>query len=362
MSDLWFSYNPDYTWVSNKTDGSNNEYDLLSPEGRRLYYNAKAGKEIEFLREYLKTNTFVAYLLAPKNAGKGTYTKNLAEALGGDYFYHISVGDVVKDADADYREKGKESEVYKYAEQHYRGYIHLDEAFAALTGRSTANLVPTEFVLTLVKRVLDKQEKKTVFVDGFPRNLDQISYSLYFRELINYRGDPDIFVLISAPLGILDLRVKYRVVCPTCKTPRNLKVHPTKEAGYDEKTGEYFLICDNPDCPNPQRMIKKEGDELGIEPIKDRMIMDNQLMERARKLYGVPKIEVFNGIHADRALEYVDDYEITKEYYFEREGDKVVRKEKPLSVSENGTEFYSLLAPAATIQLIKQLYNLFYKG
>ena len=76
-------------------------------------------------------------------------------------------------------------------------------------------------------------EKKALFIDGFPRDLDQVSYSLFFRDLIGYRADPDIFILIDVPNSVIDERIKYRVVCPKCHTPRNLKLLATKQVEYD---------------------------------------------------------------------------------------------------------------------------------
>lgn len=352
-----YKYSVDYTWI--KRVETDHQFDLQDPEERRQFFTHTVGDEIAWLREFLSKNSFVGYLLAPKNAGKGTYMKGLQEALGGDYFIHVSVGDVVRKAEEDYVAKGKESAVYKYAAKNYRGYIHLDEVFAALTSRSTTVLIPTEFVLILIKQVLDGAEKKTVFVDGFPRNLDQVSYSLYFRELINYRDDPDLFVLINAPYTVLDERIKSRVVCPECKTPRNLKLLPTKNIGYDKETKEFFLMCDQPGCSGP-RMVKKEGDEFGLEPIKDRIIMDNQLMERARSLYGVPKIELYNALEADKTLNYVNDYEVTQEFYYELDKDgKIITNAKMWELEEDGKKYNSLLPSSVVVQLIRQLHHVF---
>src|SRR3989344_4540913 len=60
-------------------------------------------------------------------------------------------------------------------------------------------LLPTEFILALVERKIDQIGRKAIFIDGFPRDLDQISYSLYFRSLIGYREDPAFFTFISLP-------------------------------------------------------------------------------------------------------------------------------------------------------------------
>ncbi|GAH85931.1 unnamed protein product, partial [marine sediment metagenome] len=159
--------------------------------------------------------------------------------------------------------------IINFLEKQYRGFLSLNQAISALKKRNTETLLPTELILALIKREIAKRKKKVLFIDGFPRNLDQISYSLFFRDLIGYREDPDIFILIDVPEAVIDERIKHRKVCPKCQTPRNLKLHPTKEIGYDQKRKEFYLICDNPDCENA-RMISKEGDKLGIEPIRKR--------------------------------------------------------------------------------------------
>ena len=348
-------YKIDKTWLKNKTDDKV-EYDLSDPAMRRLYFNSKVGEEIEKLKSFLKRDSFIAYLLAPKMAGKGTYTAMLREILGEDLIEHISVGDVVRKSHKEFEEKGKNSAIYKYAQENYRGFLSLEEVFKALTNRDTQSVsIPTEFVLTLIKREIDSLPNKTIFLDGFPRKADQISYTLYFRELINHREDKDLFVLINLPMEVINQRITGRTICPECQTSRNLKLSPTTKVCYDEKCSEYYLVCDNPSCGD-LRMVCKEGDELGIENIKDRIIDDLHLMEQARQIHGVDKIEVYNALEKEKSLDYVDDYELTKEFCFKHEKGKDVSKEtKPFSVYDNGVEYVSLLPASALVQLIKQL-------
>ena len=258
-------------------------------------------------------------------------------------------------ADVEYKEKDKNAEVYIYAKKYYRGDLHLDEAFQALAGRSTKNLVPTELVMTLLRKEIDKYDKKTLFIDGFPRNLDQVSYSLYFRELVNYRTDPDIFILINAPVTVLDERMKQRRTCLTCGNSRNIALLPTKEIGYDKEKEEYYLICDLPGCKGG-KMVTKEGDNLGLETIKDRIMADVEVMERARKLYGIPKIELFNSLEMDKAFDYVDEYECTSQCVYNHDDTGEVSISKKLwEVNDGKDVYYSLLPPAVVIQLVKQL-------
>ena len=350
----------DFSLMKTKADGLDKKFDLSDIDSRKEYFEAKVGDEIKKLKEFFEANTFIAYLLGKKNSGKGTYTKLLAEIFGRDKIGHISVGDIVRSVHIDMEDPQKKQELMDYLKNNYRGYISVDDALNALLGRDTKTLLPTEFILALLQREIDKMPKKSLFIDGFPRELDQISYSLFFRNLINYRQDPDVFVAINIPEAVIDERMKTRVVCPICKTPRSLKLLATKEAGYDEEQGKYYLICDNPEC-NGARMVAKEGDDLGIEAIRERLELDDKLIKKIMELHGVPKILLRNAVPVDLAGGLVDNYEITPEYYYEKdEKGKVLVKEKAwVTKDDDGNEAYSLLAPPVVVSWIKQLVKAF---
>ncbi|HVX92657.1 MAG TPA: hypothetical protein VHA74_00920 [Candidatus Dojkabacteria bacterium] len=356
---LALPYEIDYSKIISTK--SNEVFDLSDVEGRKKYYQAKVGNEIEILKKYLKSNTFIGYMLAPKNAGKGTYLQGLEEALGSnEYFAKISVGDLVRDAESEYKDEGKNSSVYKYFHDNYRGQLHIDKVFYNLATKETGALLPTEFILFLIKRAVDKIGRKTIFLDGFPRQVDQISYSLFLRDLINYREDPDCFVIINIPITVIKDRMEGRVICPKCKTPRGPRLLPTKEVGYDKEKKEFYLICDNPGCDNI-RMIPKEGDNLGIEAIKDRILLDRKLIDTSREMYGVNRIELYNSFDLDWAKENMSDYELTKETSYEEKDGKVIKHSTPYLVKENGKEYYSALPPFVVVQFIKQLVETFVK-
>ena len=174
-------------------------------------------------------------------------------------------------------------------------------------------------ILALVKREIAKRPHKTLFIDGFPRDMDQVSYSLFFRDLVGFRDDADVMAFIDVPTAVIEERIKYRRICPICNTSRNTKLFPTARVDYDEKLEEFHLICDNPDCSGNgrQRMVGKEGDNLGIEPIRERLEIDQKLMEKAMTLHGLPKIFLRNSVPVDAAKNYVDDYELTMAYDYE---------------------------------------------
>jgi len=105
-------------------------------------------------------------------------------------------------------------------------------------------------------------------------------------------------------------------------------------------------------------MVGKEGDELGTAPIKDRLEKDEKLIQQAQSLYGIPKIYLRNSLPAKETKKYVDDYEVTPEYYYQwdQKSKKAVVKERPWVIKDDqGVESVSLLAPPVVLAMIKQL-------
>ena len=339
--------------------GIKKTFNLSSPREREEYFNLKAGQEIKKLRDYFKKgNTFIAYLLGKKNSGKGTYAKMFAEIIDPERIEHFSIGDMIRGTDKELKDKKKRQELIEFLEKNYRGWRKIQELVTLLKTRSTtAPLLPTELILALVKREIGKRKKKTLFIDGFPRDLDQINFTLFFRDLIGYRDDPDIFILINVPEKVIDERMKYRRVCPICQTSRNFKLLPTSKIEYNSKEKEFYLLCDNPQCKGG-RLVPKEGDEKGIKPIKERLKKDEKLIDRANSLYGIPKVYLRNSVPKSKAREYLNDYEITPEYYYQwdAKNKKVRVQEKPWIVSDDkGAPSYSLLPPPVVISLVKQI-------
>lgn len=344
-----------------KVEGLTRKFNLNDPKERGEYFQLKAGPEIEKLRKYLEGNSFIAYLLGKKNSGKGTYAKMFAETVFPEKIAHFSIGDIVREVDKELKDEGRRKELASFLEKNYRGFHSPKEIISALEKRSTATLLPSELILALVKREVAKKGKKTLFIDGFPRGLDQISYSLFFRDLIGYREDADIFILIDVSEKVIDERIKWRRVCPRCQTSRNFKLLPTSKIDYDQKTKEFYLLCDNPNCSGA-RMTGKEGDEEGIEPIKERLELDQKLIERAFSLHGIPKILLRNSVPAKEAEQVVDDYEITPEYSYQwdEKEKKVKIVEKPWTIlDDQGVQSYSLLAAPVVVSLIKQMVKVF---
>ena len=348
----------DFPIIKTRVEGLTEKFDLNDPVERKEYFEAKIGGEIKKIKEYLEENTFIAYLLGKKNSGKGTYTKLIMEIFGADKIGHISVGDLVRKVYKDIDDPEKRENMIKYLEEHYRGYISVEDSINALIGKNQKMLLPTEFILTLLKREIDEFGGKVIFIDGFPRDLDQVQYSLYFRDLADYRLDPDIFIAINIPESAIDERMRNRVVCPRCQAPRNLTTFPTKKVGYDEKLKEFFLICDNPEC-NDVRMVRKEGDSAGIESVRERLELDDKLIKKVMSLHGIPKILLRNAVPLSSVQDgEIDNYEITPKYVFkydEKIGEVIINEEPWIIKDDEGINSYSLLAPPVVIGFIKQL-------
>lgn len=350
--------NLEFPIIGTKVKGLTKKFNLESPQGREEYFQAKVGDEIKHIQNYLRENTFVAYFLGKKGSGKGTYSKILAEIFGKDKIAHISVGDLIREAD-DWQNFTKTTK-YDKLKKYYRGFVSFEKAVDAHLGRSTTSLLPTEFILALLKAHIDELRGKAIFIDGLPRNMDQVSYSLYFRDVINYREDPDFFILIDIPETVIAERITGRVVCPKCQTARNMKFMVTSKIEYDRRNKEFFLLCDNPGCSGG-RMVRKEGDEKGIKPIRERLANDESLIKTVMELHGIPKILLRNHIPLDLAEKYYDDYEISPEFVFNWDSRK-----KKVDVSgkawvfndDNKVPSYSLLAPAVVVGLIKRMMEI----
>ena len=344
-----------------KVKGLNKKFDINSPDGRKDYFEAKAGDEIKHISEYLNSgNTFVAYLLGKKGSGKGTYSKLFTEIFGEEKIATVSVGDLVRSID-DW-ENFEKTDKYKRVKKYYRGFMSFEESVDALRGRSTSKLLPSEFILALLKAHIDELKGKSIFIDGLPRENDQVSYSLYFRDLIAYREDPDLFVLIDIPELVIDARIKTRLVCPLCHLSRNLKLLPTKNIRYDKVSRKFYLMCDNRECRGcgTEKLIGKEGDEKGIEPIRERLEKDENILRSAFSLYGVPKVLLRNHVPVIEAKKLFDDYEITPEFDFTIGKDgKIKVIEKPWSVKDdNGIECNSLMAAPVVVAMLKQVADI----
>jgi len=107
-----------------KTKMSNDKkFNLSDPKEREEYFKLKCGSEIEKIKEYLKENTFIAYLLGKKSSGKGTYSKMFAEVIGDDKIEHLSVGDMIRSLDEEIEDEQKRKELMDFLEKIIADFI-----------------------------------------------------------------------------------------------------------------------------------------------------------------------------------------------------------------------------------------------
>ena len=297
----------------------------------------------------------MAIMLAKKGSGKGTYSGMLKEIFGDNHIAQISVGDITRQVFEEIKNESNLATLKDYLTKNYRGYISINECIDIFRNKTQGKLLPTEFIMSLVSREIEKLPKKSLIIDGFPRTVDQISYSLYLRQIFNFRNDPDFMVFIDIPESVIDARIKSRFICPKCQTSRNLSLLPTSKIGFDDTTKEYYLICDKIGCDG-DRMVRKEGDDQGISPIKERLDMDGHLMEMALDIHGIQKVFLRNSVPLDKSKDNFDEYEITPEYHYEKEAGTIVTKTKPWVIKDdNGIDSISLIAPAVMISYIRQI-------
>ncbi|MBN1162558.1 nucleoside monophosphate kinase [Patescibacteria group bacterium] len=337
-------------------------YDLGDPVERFKYFHSKLGSRIDEVKEFLEHNSFVGFMLAKKLGGKGTYAKMLQEILGEDRLSHVSVGDIVREVHA---ELESENGVVHFKENllpYYRGMLSIDEAVGAIFNRSQDKVsVPTEMVLALLKMKIDEIGKKALLIDGMPRTNDQISYSLFFRDLINHRTDPDFFLLMDVDDAIIELRLTGRVICPVCHTSRNIVTNPTTIVRYDARKSEYYCVCDNKGCPEYKkaRYVGKEGDSKGIETITDRLKEDQKLIQMSFGLHGIPKVLIGSSLPVDIAHDYLEDYEIQPRYRFSGKGDDVSYTLEPwIFTDEKGRQCYTYRAATFVLNIFVQLHRI----
>lgn len=341
---------------STKIPGLDDNFDLSDPGQRQIYFRKKVGQEIIKIKTFLDNHTFMAIMLGKKGAGKGTYSGLLKEIFGEDKIGQISVGDITRTVFTEIQTpKGMQS-LRAYLEKNYRGYLSIDDAIDTFLNKTQGKLLPTEFILSLVTREIENMPKKALIIDGFPRNIDQISYSLYLRQIVNFRNDPDFMVFIDIPETVIDARIKNRFICTKCQTSRNLTLLPSSKIGFDKNTNDFYLICDKTGCDGG-RMVRKEGDAEGILPIKDRLDLDGKLMEMAKDIHGIQKIFLRNAIPIDQVKNNFDNYEITPEFYYEMDANgTITAKTKNWVVKDDdGVDSVSLMAPAVMIDFIRQL-------
>lgn len=126
-------------------------------------------------------------LIGAPLSGKGTQAKHISETYN---LKHISTGDMFREIALKDSELGRE--VKKYMDR--------------------AMFVPDSLTMQILKeRLKEKDCQSGVLLDGFPRTVFQAEQ---LQTLLNV----DVAIYLKVKLEVLLERVKWRFVCPKCKT------------------------------------------------------------------------------------------------------------------------------------------------
>ena len=150
-------------------------------------------------------------LMGPPGAGKGTQARRLA---GAGEICQISTGDLLRAAQAEGSELGRQAETYMKA----------------------GELVPDDVILDLVDEALERSECAggAVF-DGFPRTVEQAGG---LDDLLEERGEEiGVVVAIEVPEDELVARLSGRRICKNCGKMYHLRFDPPREEGRCDACG-----------------------------------------------------------------------------------------------------------------------------
>lgn len=157
----------------------------------------------------------ITFISAPA-AGKGLISSMLNEKYG---FPHVSIGDLLRGVD--------EEKIKKQLEH--------------------GEFVDNDLIAKLLKERLYKSDCENGFIlDGFPRNMSQISIYEDICEHVN--GKKNIIIVLDIPREIGEKRITGRRVCLNCGYVFNEYFHKPKVSG----------ICDH--CSH--KLIKRTDDNI----------------------------------------------------------------------------------------------------
>lgn len=322
------------------------------------YFKRKLGVKLDQFVKQVDKGEFVLFFLAKKQAGKGTYSKLLLD-ISNNKIVHISVGDLVRDAEARANNPEKRKELLEDLKTYYKGEDKIEDVADMFANQQKdPKLKSTEAIMALIEKAVKDNQGRPVIVDGFPRALDQVALSIKMREDFEKAGTPAAFVEIDCPDEVLAQRYIHRRSCPTCQTPRNIKLLLTEDVEYDKDNDEFHLICDNPTCKGKGiRMEQKQGDNLGPEAIRERQKDTVEIMDKVRDEAGDAHITVHNSVPIVEATEEdMEDFTEEADLRWDPEKEQVVRIFKPMKVSDDKKrEAYSRWPEAVVVEMVDKL-------
>lgn len=193
----------------------------------------------------------VRLVMGPGGSGKGTFAANLAKQHD---FYHISTGNIFRDAINEKTELG----------------LKVKDTI------DSGQVVDNDTVNQLISRELFKASKqdKIILIDGYPRTMQQ---SMHLENLLYHKGtEVELAILIDQPLMVLVERVTNRRICNSCQKLFNLKVDKIDDGICPECGG--FLYQRDED--QRDRYMKKY-----LEYVENTAPVIENLMDRHKTLY-----------------------------------------------------------------------------
>jgi len=322
------------------------------------YFKRKLGNKLDKFIEQVDQGEFVLFFLAKKQAGKGTYSK-LLQDLSKNKIVHISIGDLVREAERRAKDPEDRKELVADLKDFYKGGEDLEKVADTFANQSVeSKLLPTEMIMALIENAVKDNQGRPVIIDGFPRALDQVALSLQMREDFEKKGLPAAFVEIDCPDEVLEQRYIHRRSCPACQTPRNIKLLLTEDIEYDKEKDEFHLICDHPTCSGKQvKMVQKQGDDQGIEAIAEKQKIVTEIMKEIKEKSGDSHITVYNSVPIVQVTEEdMEDFTDEAELRWDPEQEHVVRTFKPMKVkNDQGEEAYSRWPEAVVVEMVDKL-------
>ena len=150
-------------------------------------------------------------LLGPPGSGKGTQAKWIEKECG---FFHISTGDMLRDATTQETELGHQAKRYMEA----------------------GKLVPDEVMISIVEnRIEDRNCKGEFILDGFPRTVNQARKLDDFLKRIHRKLD-FVFSIEVESERIIE-RLCNRRLCRVCGRDYNLLSNPPSKKNQCDQCG-----------------------------------------------------------------------------------------------------------------------------
>lgn len=327
------------------------------PKDVKKLFRDRLGEKFEKFVKFSGEKNFVAFFLAKKNAGKGTYAHLLMDLTDGA-IEHISVGDLYRDALRLAESEGGREELRKVFNAYYHGTETPETLLNILQAHEFKKSLPTHLVLSLLENAMVKKEGKSIIVDGFPRTLDQVEVAMQMKQDFEAKGRPALFVEINCPDSVLMERTAHRRACPNCADPKNVKLLLTDKIEYDDSTGEFHLVCDNPTCGNI-RMLKKQGDDKGAQEVVERNRLMVELMSKIRDKAQEHHVAVRNAVPVDEAHSQghdMDDFTTAADLSYDHTAKQVKRDFTHWKVKDDeGHESYSRWPEAVVVEMIEKM-------